>query len=66
MIHFRFCDSMQKPNLCMITDYFWFKENVGRLSKWCSDNSVDFHTQDPAMILFPNDETKVLFLLSWE
>ena len=56
---------MHKPNLCMITDYFWFKENYMELAEWCLNNDAKIHTDDPKMILFPNEETKMLFLLSW-
>lgn len=65
MIHFYFCDDVHKPNLCMITDHFWFKENYMGIAEWCLNNDAKIHMDDPKMILFPDEETKMLFLLSW-
>jgi hypothetical protein len=66
MKHWEFGDSVGKPLLCTILDPFWFRHNSDALIEWCNCHGAVLHQPVADMILMPDLQTKMLFVLTWK
>jgi len=61
---FRFCDPMDKPLLCIITDHMWWLQVWPEMHEWCADYNVKVYHDGIAFM--PDEFTKELFIMRWD